>query len=46
MEDLEVRVNLGYVDKYSETKKYFAISDRGADSCIVGKNIMVVSHTS
>ena len=44
-DDLEVRANLGHVDKYSGSDKYFAISDGGADSCVVGKNAVVVSHT-
>ena len=44
-EDLEVRANLGYVDQYSGKSQYFAISDGGADSCMVGENTVVISHT-
>ena len=43
--DLEVKANLETVINYSHASSYFAISDGGADSCVLGTHAEVISHT-
>ena len=42
---MEVRANLRLAAATVREKQYFAISDGGADLCIVGENATVISHT-
>ena len=42
-EDITVRAHLEYADQYSDS--IYAISDGGADSCVLGKNVLVTEYT-
>ena len=44
-EDLKVRAHLEYAEHFEDALKLYAISDGGADSCVVGKNSLVVAET-
>jgi hypothetical protein len=44
-DDIEVRAHLELVDNYSRDKQYYTIVDGGVDSCVLGANAKVVSHT-
>jgi len=44
-DDIEVRAHLELVDNYSGDKQFYAILDGGVDSCVLGANAEVVSHT-
>jgi hypothetical protein len=44
--DIEIRVHLEYAVAYSNTpEKLYAISDGGADSCVLGKYARVINET-
>ena len=45
-EDIEVRAHLEYAVACKEGNKIYAISDGGADSCILGKNAHVLHETN
>ena len=43
--DLQVRAHLEYAEHFKEPAKVYAISDGGADSCVLGQNALVVAET-
>ena len=44
-EDLEIRAHFEYAELYKDSPKIFAISDGGADSCVLGKHAHVIHET-
>ena len=43
VDDIEVRAHFEYAEAYAD--KIYAISDGGADSCVLGKHAHVIHHT-
>ena len=42
---LEVQANLEIAKELEKQSKFYAISDGGADSCVLGKHAHVLHHT-
>ena len=43
--DLEIKAHFEYMDSYKVKDKVYAISDGGADSCVLGRNAVVTAYT-
>ena len=43
--DLEIRAHFEYAELYKDSPKIYAISDGGADSCVLGKHAHVIHET-
>ena len=44
-DDLEVRAHVEFATAYKDGAKVYAISDGGADSCVLGQNAHVLHET-
>ena len=42
---MEIRAHFEYAELYKDSPKIFAISDGGADSCVLGKHAHVIHET-